>query len=66
MSAALKEAPPRGKFYAVARLTLVTSDADIVIERARHSSLLAARRQQASIDHRLQPVVVIVDNEAAA
>lgn len=63
---ALKEAAPRGKQYAVARLTHVTPGAAVVIEKQRHPTLTDVAQQIAQFDWRLQPTPVMVDKEVAA
>ena len=64
MSAALKETPPRGKQYAVARMSHVAggpAQPVTVVGSRRFDSLAAATKAAREFDARLTPVVVIAD-----
>jgi hypothetical protein len=60
----LPEKPPRGRQYAITHLNYVAGPkVAAVVSTLRHDTLTPALKQQAAIDRRLNPQVILVEKE---
>jgi len=65
----LPATPPRGKQYTIVRQSHVVDSAPfpvaLITSRSRYDALTDAVNATRSIDHRLNPIIVLVDKEKA-